>query len=417
MPRAVVGYLEHHFRAFPAQRDLHRAFFRLALLAALLGRFQPVRHGIAQHVFQRRGHAFEHVAVEFAVGAVELQLDLLAGVRRGLAQHAAQARHQAVERDHARAHQAILQLGADPRLLLQQGVVLAGQVVEHALQAGDVGGRFGQAAAQLLQGGEAVELERIEGRIALVVLALVARHDLRFGLQIQTTQLVVQADVGAVEFGHGAAEGAQLLFQARTIDRDFTGMVDQAVEQVGAHADLFLRGVRHRFVVAGEGGFDGGRKRRQGDRRGRDRHIFRGCLDAGSRFRMRTTLELGDQLGRHRRGAVRADPCDQSMQAVEAALEQVHAVAVEVDALRGHLLQQRFDCMAQVADGVDAGHAGATLDGVQVALQAGNQRTVVRGFAQLGQQAIGVVEQVVAFLHEDIDQVEIQSGEIQRVVR
>ena len=213
-------------------------------------------HGVAQQVLKRRGHAFKHVAVKFAMGAVELQLHLLAGIAGGLAQHATQARHQSVERHHARAHQAFLQFGADPRLLLQQAVVLARKVVEHALQAGQVGRRFAEAAAELLQRGEAVELERIEGRVALVVLALVAGHDLRLGFQVEAAQLVVQSGIGAVELGHGAAERAQLLFQPRTVDRHFAGMVDQAVEQVGAHAHLFLRGVGHGLVVAGESGID-----------------------------------------------------------------------------------------------------------------------------------------------------------------
>ena len=34
---AVIGHLQHHFRAFATQCDLHRAFFRLAALAACLG--------------------------------------------------------------------------------------------------------------------------------------------------------------------------------------------------------------------------------------------------------------------------------------------------------------------------------------------------------------------------------------------
>ena len=76
-------------------------------------------------MFERRDHAIEDIAVQFAVGALQGQVHLLAGIHSGLADHAAQARHQAIERHHARAHQAILQLGADARLLLQQRIVLA----------------------------------------------------------------------------------------------------------------------------------------------------------------------------------------------------------------------------------------------------------------------------------------------------
>jgi len=107
------------------QADGDFALFRLAGGATLFRRFQAVGHGVAQHVFQRRDHAVEDVAVQFAVGTFQGQVDLLAGIHAGLADHAAQARHQAIERHHARAHQAILQLGADARLLLQQRIVLA----------------------------------------------------------------------------------------------------------------------------------------------------------------------------------------------------------------------------------------------------------------------------------------------------
>ncbi|MNV77118.1 hypothetical protein D3C71_1705150 [compost metagenome] len=82
-------------------------------------------HGVAQHVFQRRDHAVEHVAIQFAVRAFQLQVNLLFGFMRGLTHHTAQARHQTIERHHARAHQAILQFRTDARLLLQQRIVLA----------------------------------------------------------------------------------------------------------------------------------------------------------------------------------------------------------------------------------------------------------------------------------------------------
>ena len=68
---------------------------------------------IAQQVFQRCGHALQHVAIQFAVRTIQLQLDLLAGIGSGLSQHATQAWHQPIERHHARTHQAILQLGTD----------------------------------------------------------------------------------------------------------------------------------------------------------------------------------------------------------------------------------------------------------------------------------------------------------------
>ncbi|MNV98120.1 hypothetical protein D3C71_1933390 [compost metagenome] len=113
---------------------------------------------------------------------------------------------------------------------MQQHVVLARQIVQHALQTAQVGRRFVQRTAELLQRGEAVQFQRIEGLVGLFVLAAIAGDDLRFGFQIQTTQLVAQTRVGAIQLGHGATEGTQLLFQTRAVDRHFTGVVHQAVE-------------------------------------------------------------------------------------------------------------------------------------------------------------------------------------------
>jgi hypothetical protein len=59
---AVVADFQHDFRAFAAHRDADRRLLGLVRLAPLFGRFEPVRDGVAEHVLQRRGHAFEDVA-------------------------------------------------------------------------------------------------------------------------------------------------------------------------------------------------------------------------------------------------------------------------------------------------------------------------------------------------------------------
>ncbi len=104
----------------------------------------------------------------------------------------------------------------------------------------------------------------------------------------------------------------------------------------------------------------------------------------------------------------------QLVQAIETTLEQAHVVATDVGAVGGHLLQQRLDAMAKIANGIDAGHARATLEGVQVALQPGHQFAVVRCLAQAGDEAVAMVEQVLAFFDEDVDQLAIQFAEVQR---
>jgi hypothetical protein len=220
-------------------RIVPSSFFLCFLRSA--GASRPCATAFAQHVFQRRGHALEHVAIQFALRAFELELHVLAGFARRLSDDAAQARHERIEGHHARAHEAFLQFRAHARLLEQQRFVLARQVFERTLQGRQVRGRLGQTAAELLQVGEAVEFERVERRVRRV-LALVARDDLRFGFDVQAAQLVAQTRVGLLHFAHGAAEGAELLFQARAVNRDFARVVHQAVQQVGADAHLFLRG-------------------------------------------------------------------------------------------------------------------------------------------------------------------------------
>ena len=140
----------------------------LAALLAVLGRLDAVRDGIAQHVLERRHHALEHLAIEFAGGALDLQLGLLVRVGGGLAHDAREALHVALERNHARAHEAVLQFGDGARLLGQQVLRVLGEVLEQLLNAADVVRRFGEAARELLDRGVAVELERIE--VALLTL-------------------------------------------------------------------------------------------------------------------------------------------------------------------------------------------------------------------------------------------------------
>ena len=81
------------------------------------------------------------------------------------------------------------------------------------------------------------------------MLALVAGDDLRLGLDVEAAQLVAQTHVGLLHFAHRAAERAELLFQAGAVDRDFAGVVDEPVEQVGADAHLFLRRAHADVVV------------------------------------------------------------------------------------------------------------------------------------------------------------------------
>ena len=50
--------------------------------------------------------------------------------------------------------------------------------------------------------------------------------------------------------------------------------------------------------------------------------------------------------------------------------------------------------MAQLANGKNAGHARATFQGVQVALQINNQTHIRLVIAQVGEHTIGMIEDV-----------------------
>ena len=104
----------------------------------------------------------------------------------------------------------------------------------------------------------------------------------------------------------------------------------------------------------------------------------------------------------------------QLMQAIKAALEQLHVIAADFGTVGRHGFQQRFDAVAKVTDRIDPGHARAALERMQVTLQLGQQFAILRRIAQLADDAIAMVEQVLAFLDEDIDQLAVEFVKIQR---
>ncbi|MCY1184454.1 hypothetical protein D9M73_251500 [compost metagenome] len=107
--------------------------------------------GVAQHVLQRRHHAFQDATVHLAFGIADHQLDLLAELAGHLPHHPLQTREHPFERHHARAHQALLQLAVDPPLLLQQALRILGAQGQGFFEIEQVGGRLEQGPRQLLQ--------------------------------------------------------------------------------------------------------------------------------------------------------------------------------------------------------------------------------------------------------------------------
>ncbi|MNP45108.1 hypothetical protein D3C76_1390060 [compost metagenome] len=94
------------------------ALLRLASSQPRFAAFQAMVDSVAQHVLQRRHHAFEHTAVQFAFGVANHQFHLLAQFAGHLPHHTLQPRYQAFEGHHQGGGQPFLQLAVHPRLLL-----------------------------------------------------------------------------------------------------------------------------------------------------------------------------------------------------------------------------------------------------------------------------------------------------------
>ncbi len=145
-----------------------------------------------------------------------------------------------LERNHARAHEAVLQLGDRARLLLQEVLRVLRERVEQALNRLHVVRGFGERARELLDRRVAVELERIEvAAMAGAAFVLVTMEDLRFGFDFELAELLFQTRHRASELREVEVDGAHLLLEARARDADFTGGVEQRVEQLGVDAGHF----------------------------------------------------------------------------------------------------------------------------------------------------------------------------------
>ncbi len=193
---AVIGETHHDLGALPMQLQQDPAGVGFAALHALFGLLDAVHDGVAQHVFERRQHALEHLPVKFPGGTLDGELGTLAGVGGRLAHDACEALHVALEGHHARAHETVLQFGNRACLLLQQGLGVLGEVRQQLLDARHVVGGLGERARVLLDGGVAVEFERVEFA-AVRAFILVLMEDLRLGLDFKTAQLLLQARNGA----------------------------------------------------------------------------------------------------------------------------------------------------------------------------------------------------------------------------
>ena len=76
--RTVIADLDDDVATFAGQAQVDATGGRLAEAAAHLSRLDAVIHGVAKHVFQRRDHALEQVAVQLAFRVERSELHILA---------------------------------------------------------------------------------------------------------------------------------------------------------------------------------------------------------------------------------------------------------------------------------------------------------------------------------------------------
>ena len=139
--------------------------------------------GVPEHVFQGCDHALQDAPVHFAFGVADIKVDFLAQFAADLANDAPQTRHHGGERNHPGLHQTLLEFRVDPGLLHKQGFGVPYPVRQGFPQVCKVRGGLGQSPGQLLDGGVAVHLQRVEV-VAVIrsVFFLGTEQDLGFGL-------------------------------------------------------------------------------------------------------------------------------------------------------------------------------------------------------------------------------------------
>ena len=123
----------------------------------------------------------------------------------------------------------------DARLGEQRGIGVVEVAQQVLLDGGDVVDRLGHHPRNFLELGETVEFERVEfGMLGFG--QHMARLHLRFGLNFDVAQLATQTDDAFRQVEQRTFQAAHFAFDARARNRQLAGFVDQAVEQIGAHA-------------------------------------------------------------------------------------------------------------------------------------------------------------------------------------
>ena len=105
------------------------------------------------------------------------------------------------------------------------------------------------------------------------------------------------------------------------------------------------------------------------------------------------------------------------MQCIECFLDDAKLCGSGNDSLFGAGLDEAFKTMAEFADAEQPGHARTAFEGVQIALQTKQRFDAVLGLLQLHQQVVALVEQILGFFGEDIQQFFIEISGVQPIRR
>ena len=118
--------------------ELHGCARRLSCCLSLARRLDSVAHGVADHVHEWLGQAFQNDSVELGVVPADQELDVLALGGRDVADGAGKRRGDRRERHHAHLDRSVLQLAEQPatqvELVGDRLVVAAAILADHVLE-------------------------------------------------------------------------------------------------------------------------------------------------------------------------------------------------------------------------------------------------------------------------------------------
>jgi hypothetical protein len=237
------------------------------------------------------------------------------------------------------------------------------------------------------------------------MLALETGDDLRFGLDLQHAQLTAQTRHGLLEFHQVEAVTGNLLFQSRTVDGDFAGMVDQVVEQVGADTDLLLRGADLFLHFRQQFGQVERRLTRccrllgrANQLQGRHRHSGQGLVVSQGLFARQCKQAIDHGLRIFRCLTLR-HMLYQRMHLIERRFQRSDQRAC-LGGVASRLFEHGLNRVGEITHGRQTSNTRAALERMQITLQFGHVLQFTRIIVPLREHAIGVIENFTRLVDE-----------------